>query len=148
MFRLITKYCNNLREIYFPFNRIIDENIEEFQQKFGPKINFIHRLKDANNYNLFPNIKKLDTKYYNSDDFIPRLKLKKLKKFKIRLNDGEEHVIQTCVDTFPTLTHFMQPFLLKITPKKVLQFIGIYLKPQEFETFLSHYFSYTMSYIL
>ena len=81
MFRLITKYCNNLREIYFPFNRIIDENIEEFQQKFGPKIHFIHRLKDANNYNLFPNIKKLDTKYYNSDDFIPRLKLKKLKKF-------------------------------------------------------------------
>ena len=59
VFRLIIKYCNNLREIYFGKIEINDENIEEFQRKFGPKINFIHRLKDANNYNLFPNIKKL-----------------------------------------------------------------------------------------
>ena len=59
VFRLITKYCNNLREIDFEENILSDENIKEFQQKFGPKINFIHRLKDANNYNLFPNIERL-----------------------------------------------------------------------------------------
>ena len=40
VFRLITKYCNNLREIDFCENKISDENIEEFQQKFGEKNHF------------------------------------------------------------------------------------------------------------
>ena len=62
VFRLITEYCNNLREIDFGKSEINDKIIEEFQQKFGPKIKFINHLKNANNYNLFPNIEKLKYK--------------------------------------------------------------------------------------
>ena len=92
VFRLITKYCNNLREIDFEENILSDENIKEFQRKFGPKINFIHRLKDANNYNLFPNIERLkfDENHKNLRQVIPRLKLNKLKQLVIEIGEEEE----------------------------------------------------------
>ena len=127
VFRLISKYCNNLRQIDFWGIDISDENIEEFQRKFGPKINFFHRLKDANNYNfnLFPNIQKLKV-YSKSIDLIPRLNLNNLKQFMIVLEDGEEYMIQTCVDTFPTLTHFSVTSFCKNENSffKSLQFIS------------------------
>ena len=107
VFRLITKYCNNLREIEFSTNKISDENIEEFQQKFWPKIKFIYRLKDANNYNLFPNIEKLKFfQYIDLQEVIPRLKLNKLKNFEVSIPKGEEDMVKTCVNSFPTLRRF------------------------------------------
>ena len=45
VFRLITNYCDNLREIDFGENQINGKFFEEFQQKFGPKIKFINGLK-------------------------------------------------------------------------------------------------------
>ena len=106
VFRLITKYCNNLRQIDFGEIEINDEKIEEFQRKFGPKIKSLYRLKDANNYNLFPNIEKLlfDENDKDLQDFIPRLKLNKLTKLELYLE--AQHIVKTCVDTFPKLTHF------------------------------------------
>ena len=109
VFRLIPKYCNNLREIDFGENQINAKNIKEFQRKFGPKLNFIHRLKDANNYNLFPNILnlKIDDKYSDLKEVIPRLQFNKLlTKVELSLTNGKEDIVKTCVDTFPTLTHF------------------------------------------
>ena len=110
VFRLITKYCNNLREIDFDGNQITDENIEEFQQKFGPKINSFYRLKDANNYNLFPNIEKLKFEFLRDShllEAIPRLKLNKLSKLELNLKNGEQYMIKTSVDTFPSLKYFL-----------------------------------------
>ena len=106
VFRLIIKYCKNLRQIYFEEIEISDEIFEEFQRQFGPKIYCLYRLKDANNYNLFSNIKRL---YFDEDhnylqEVIPRLKLTKLTKLK--LDVGREDMVETCVRTFPTLTHF------------------------------------------
>ena len=106
VFRLITKYCNNLREIDFGENQINDENIEEFQRKNREKIIFVHHLKDANNYNLFPNIEKLNLLYSGSKEFIPRLNLTKLKNLCLTFDEEEEYTIEKSVDTFPTLTHF------------------------------------------
>ena len=108
VFRLIIKYCNNLREIDFGDNPISNENVEELQRKFGPKIKSIQYLKDANNYNLFPNIEKLKVDL-GSKEFIPRLNLNQLKKLYLEFDEEEEHInyiIEKCVDTFPTLTHF------------------------------------------
>ena len=129
VFRLITKYCDNLREINFWENEINKKNIEEFQRKFGPKIKFLCRLKDANNYNLFPNIEKI-----NFDDYydkrlqvvIPRLKLNKLKKIDLSLSKGKELLVKECVDTFPTITHFMLSTINqdKNTISKSLEFIS------------------------
>ena len=108
VFQLITKYCNNLRQIKIWDNNISDENIKEFQRKFGPKIKSFYHLKDANNYNLFPNIENLKAESVEpgSKDFISRLELNKLKKFETILDDEEEYMIQIFVNTFPTLTHF------------------------------------------
>ena len=113
VFEVITKCCNNLRQIYVLNNIISDENIEGFHQKFGPKINFIHRLKDANNYNLFPNIEKINAFHLKSIDFIPRLKLSNLKILLLIIEDGEENVIKTCVDSFLTLTHLCVAYISK-----------------------------------
>ena len=115
VFQLITKYCNNLRQIEFWENEISDENIEEFQRKFGPKINFIHRLKDANNYNSFPNIQTLNAGFIDpvTKEIIPRLKLNKLTKFELSLGVGEEDMVKTCVDIFPKLRHFQFTFRSK-----------------------------------
>ena len=103
VFRLIIKYCNNLREICFKEIEISDENIEEFQRKFGPKTNFIHRLKDANNYNLFPNIQKLFIDENDLVEVILRLKLKKLTNLELELHFERQDMVETCVLTFPTL---------------------------------------------
>ena len=46
VFRLITKYCDNLRQIRVYGIIITDEYIKEFQQKFGPKIKLIYIMED------------------------------------------------------------------------------------------------------
>ena len=94
-----------MRQIKLWENKLNDENIKEFQRKFGPKINFIHRLKDANNYNIFPNIEKLVAVDSGVKLILPQLKLKQLRKLKIEIGLKEEHMIKKFVDTFPTLTH-------------------------------------------
>ena len=114
VFLLIIKYCNNLRQIDFLKIKINRKIFEEFQRKFGLKMKFIYHLKDANNYNLFPNIEKLIleslslSQYYysNFQEVIPRLKLNKLKNLELTIDTGEEDMLKTCVDTFPTLTNF------------------------------------------
>ena len=105
VFRLIINYCNNLREMYFKEIEINDENIEEFQRKFGPKIICLYRLKDANNYNLFPNIQKLYLDENDSDlqEVIPRLKLKRLTNLELELDFERHDMVEICVRTFPTL---------------------------------------------
>ena len=107
VFRLITKYCNNLRQIKFWNYKITDKNIKKFQQKFGQKIKFWDNFKDGSSFNLFPNIEKL-LAYYNPEfkQSLPQLKLKQLTELRIGLEEGEEHMVKTCVDTFPTLKHF------------------------------------------
>ena len=112
VFRLITKYCNNLRQIEFWDNEISDENFKEFQRKFGPKIKFIYRFTDDRNYSLFPNIEELKEIFLSlsSSDSIFEVKLNKLKKLEVRIAEQMDEmlqkVIQRCVETFPTLTHF------------------------------------------
>ena len=110
VFRLITKYCNNLRQIDFGEIEINDENIEEFQRNFGPKLKSIYRLNDANSYNLFPNIKKLDFDENHKDleEVIPRLKLNKLTAMELVLESQD--MVETCVRTFPTLRYFHLDF--------------------------------------
>ena len=107
VFRLITKYCNNLREIDLCKNRINDENIEEFQQKFGQKIYFTY-FKKRNDYNLCSDIKKITELYLKpeSNKLFSRLKLNKLKKLEVKVRFGEEEMLRTCIDAFPTLSHF------------------------------------------
>ena len=107
VFPLIIKYCNNLREIDLHGNEINNKNIKELHRKIGQKIKSLDHLKDANNYKLFPNIEKLNA-YFDCGlkRVLSQLKLKHLTDLMITLNSGEEHMVKTCVDTFPTLTHF------------------------------------------
>ena len=108
VFRLIIKYCNNLREIDFGGNEIYMKHIEEFERKFHRKIKSLSHFKDENIYNLFPNIEKLKFVDYNGlQEVIPRLKLNKLTKLELNLRSEEQHLVKTCVDTFPTLTHLV-----------------------------------------
>ena len=59
------------------------------------------------------------------EEFIPQLKLNKLKKLEIwNINHGEEHTIKKCVDTFPTLTHFRIKSYLENDIFRSLKFIS------------------------
>ena len=107
VFQVIIENCNNLREVMV-WNPIIDSNFEEFHQKFGPKIKFFQSYRKLIDLNRFQNIEKIEidemmTIYDNP--IISQLKLPKLKKLKMHLDEGEEHMLQTFIDTFPTLTH-------------------------------------------
>ena len=107
VFRLITKNCNNLREIKTCGNWINNKDILKFQRRFGPKIKFFDRLHKPINFSLFPNIEKFVCGYHDYSrvkQVLPQLKLKKLTK--LTMDIEEEEVVKTCVDTFPTLTHF------------------------------------------
>ena len=106
VFRLITKYCNNLREIDFEGNEINNKNLKAFQRKLGQNIKYFDRLKDAKKFNLFPNIEKLKVFGSELELVYPHLKLKQLTDLTVILFDGQDHLVKTCVDTFPKLKHF------------------------------------------
>ena len=106
VFRLIIENCNNMNE-FIAFNDMNESNYKEFQRKFGPKIkhlgcpaNFINLIESG----LFPNIEKI---YFHliEDSIIGQLKLDKLKQLELEINEGQENMLQTFIDTFPTLTH-------------------------------------------
>ena len=84
-----------------------DRNSEEFFRKFGPKIKYFH-YRGKIDWSLFPNIEKLiisgvTLSHYES--IISQLILAKLKELELIIDQGQEHVLHTVIDTFPTLTH-------------------------------------------
>ena len=103
VFRLIIENCNNLSEINV-FYYINGSNFEEFQQKFGQKIKYLPNMRKPTHLNRFPNIEKID--YMIDYSVIAGLNLAKLKQLKINVKWGEEHMLQTVINNFPTLTHF------------------------------------------
>ena len=105
VFRLITKYCDNLREIK-SIRAINIKNHKEFQRKFGQKIKTFDRLHQPIDYNLFPNIEKIvsDLKSSRSKRILPQLKLKQLNNLTMYIGEGD--IVKTYVDTFPTLKYF------------------------------------------
>ena len=111
VFQLIIENCNNLSEVIV-LNDIIsnESNFDEFHQKFGPKIKYLRSLKTFRKLiesNLFPNIERIEINSEAIDhSIIPHLKLDKLKQFEIMIAQGQEHMVQKVIDTFPTLTHF------------------------------------------
>ena len=101
VFRIIIENCNNLNEINV-LRDISDSNLQEFYRKFGPKIKCLQISKELD-LNRFPNIEKVIINYVPDESIIAQLKLAKLKQLEIVFN--KEHMLQTIIDTFPTLTH-------------------------------------------
>ena len=110
IFSVIIENCNNLSEV-IAMDYINDSNFEEFHRKFAPKIKyFFSPLRRLIDLNRFPNIEKIqivndDMLSLYDKSIIPQLKLAQLKKLKIDLDEDEEHMLKTFIDTFPTLTH-------------------------------------------
>ena len=103
MFRLIIENCDDLSEInnfVGPSYRINDNNLQEFYRKFGPKIKSLRTYTEVTDFNRFPNIKKLKITHLN-DSIIATLK-----QLEITIDPGQERLLQTVIDNFPTLTHF------------------------------------------
>ena len=105
VFRIIIENCNNLSEV-IAMTYINDSNFEELQRKFGPKIKYLRTIRPLIDFNVFPNIEKIKAGYLIDDSIIPQLKLAKLKKLEVEFDQGQEDVLQTLIDYFPTLTHF------------------------------------------
>ena len=104
VFRLIIENCNNLNEFNI-LKDINDSNFEEFHRKFGPKIKYLRFFRELIELNLFPNIEKIIINYVPDYSIIPQLNLAKLKQLELTLHEDEENMLQTFIDTFPTLTH-------------------------------------------
>ena len=104
VFRLIIDNCYNLSEINI-LRDVSDSNFEEFHQKFGPNIKCLRFFRELIHLNRFPNIEKIIIYQVTDDSIIPRLNLAKLKQLELTLHEGQEDMLQTFVDTFPTLTH-------------------------------------------
>ena len=91
-------------------------NFEEFHRNFGPKVKNLRFYRQFINLNLFPNIEKVEFKLTNYNDdlsfatSIPQLELANLKQLESELYPGQEHLFQTFIDKFPTLTHFKVTF--------------------------------------
>ena len=106
VFRLIIENCNNLSEV-FVLNYLNDSNFEELHQKFGSKVKYLRFYRQITDLSLFPNIEKVKINYGLKDESrIPQLKLANLKQLDIELHLGQEHLFQTFIDKFATLTHF------------------------------------------
>ena len=105
VYRLIIKNCNNLSEINL-LEDLNDSNFEEFHQKFGQNIKYLPYFDGKLiEMNRFPNIEKVIITYVENELIISQLKLEKLKQLDIVFNPGQEHMLQTVIDTFPSLTH-------------------------------------------
>ena len=103
VFRLIIENCNNLSEINF-LDVINDSNLEDFHRKFGPKIKYLPSFGRLNDLNRFPNIEKVVIDK-NQNSIIPQLNLAKLKQLELSPVYNQDLILQTFIDTFPTLTH-------------------------------------------
>ena len=109
VFQLIIENCNNLKEINF-LKDINDSNLKEFHQKFGLKLKCLRYFWASRiliELNRFPNIEKFiifSEQSFNA--MFPELNLAKLKKLRIIIYTGHEHMLQTVIDKFPKLTHF------------------------------------------
>ena len=106
VFRLIIESCNNLSEVIVKNDIILNESIfEEFHQKFGPKIKYLRSLNELFDLSRFPNIEKIKISGFTLDYISSELRLDKLKQLGLVINQGQEHMLHTVIDTFPTLTH-------------------------------------------
>ena len=105
IFQLISENCNNLRK-FFALNQMNETIFEEIHRKFGPKVKYFSCVRNLRDLNRFPNIEELNIYRVTEESIISQLKLTKLKELELTLMEGEEHMLQTCIDTFPKLTHF------------------------------------------
>ena len=107
VFRLIIENCNNLSEVLVKkgLDDINDSNFEELHQKFGPKMKCLRCITEINQLSHFPNIEKIEVFHEVDVSIIPQLNLAKLKNLEIWLYEDEDHILQSVIDTFPTLTH-------------------------------------------
>ena len=88
----------------FSVNDINDSNFEEIHRKFGSKMKFLRCRRDPIDLNRFPNIETLVMSY--NESIVSQLKLFKLKQLEIHISgQGQEHILQTLIDNFPTLRH-------------------------------------------
>ena len=67
-------------------------------------------MTSSRSLSLFPNIEQVKIDYVSFDSFIPEVKLAKLKKLEVEFDQGQEYMLQTVIDNFPTLTHFKVVF--------------------------------------
>ena len=104
VFGLIIENCINLSETNF-LHHINDNNFKEFQRKFGPKIKYLESFKKLNDLSLFPNIEKVTLSHAYQHTIISQLKLANLKNLELEIDQGQESMLKTFIDTFPTLTH-------------------------------------------
>ena len=105
LYRLIIENCKNLSQVNF-LNDINDSYFEELRRLFAQKIKYLRSVGKLIDLNLFPNIEKVIlTKYVHDHSIIPQLKLPSLKQLEISIVYGQEYMLQTYIDTFPTLTH-------------------------------------------
>ena len=108
IFLLITENCNNLSEIKVLNHILLDESVlEEFHQKFGPKIKYLTYSGKLFDFSRFPKIEKIIclVKHVINHSIIHQLKTNKLKELDIAFNHGENHMLKTLIENFPTLTH-------------------------------------------
>ena len=90
-------------------NDVNDRTFEEFHQKLGQKMKYLSFKRKLIDLNLFPNIERVMIGSVQKYFFVPYLNLAQLKQlrlafdYRVRL---EEHMLQTFIDSFPTLTHF------------------------------------------
>ena len=106
VFRIIIENCNNLSEINV-LRDINDRNLREFHRRFGTKIKCSRSFRQLFELSRFPNIEKIEIKSEKliNGSIIPQLNLAKLRDLRLVFDQGQEHMLQTFIDTFPTLTH-------------------------------------------
>ena len=107
VFQLIIKNCNNLSEFIAMFD-ISYRNREAFRQRFGSKIKHLRTVCPLIDVMLFDKIEKIQLGHSDALSAIFDFKqfLPKLKQLEVEFDQGQEDMIQTFIDTFPTLTHF------------------------------------------
>ena len=107
VFGLIIENCNNLSEVLVKkgLDDINEYFFEEFHRKFGPKIKCLRTLRQMSQLSRFQNIEKIEISFVDDESVIPQLNLAKLKNLEIWLYEDEDHILQTVISSFPTLTH-------------------------------------------
>ena len=105
-FQLIIENCDNLSETDF-LDQMNDSIFEEFHRKFGPKMKNLRLVRRLSDLNKFPNIEKVEISEFMRESIIAfsiaQLNLAKLKRLEIRIKQGQDNLLQTVIDTFPTL---------------------------------------------
>ena len=146
---LFIKYCHHLNEIKLDFDELNHQLIEQFFDKFGPKLKKIHfktnnELMVKNILKVCPNVEEFDGIMIDFEDLFDgnELLVKNLKSFRFYYSDSDIERIESIVNQNKNSLQSIETFLAEeVNEKQFNEYFDVILKLTEIKRLKAYFAS-------